>query len=418
MSGPTACSVDVRHECQKSSRCQPSWGLLGCVELYRLRTVEERVQYCKESSCCYVCGSGDLSPVEEKDFKHKRCDYRNPVDRFHLKCTAWRSKDANGRKLYCFYGAALCQEHQKISNTSTKLLDWLKEKRVKHELFTITSKSNKFPKKLKDELMSDDEAMDLLKKEMKSSEFENGEIKDLPKGENMFMFFLLQGKPGTDPIQVFADSGANWWFARDSVTKKLVCVQTYKGSLPINVAGGKVIYSTGEWAAAIPLADGSYQGVRGLTMKNVVGQMPRYDLTRTLNNVKAMYRDNTHLQDLVIPPVLGGEVDMILGSKYLKIYPEPIQVTPSGLTVSLSRVRSPDGSKAAVISGPVEFINQIFQSQYARDCIDSMKAMLLQVSTYKPTLEYFPRQKDLAYLVDPDIPGINELCAEDLTQCC
>lgn len=190
MSGPTACSVDVRHECQKSSRCQPSWGLLGCAVLYRLRTVEERVKYCKESSCCYVCGSGDLSPAEEKDSKHKRCDYRNPVDRFHLKCTAWRSKDANGRKLYCFYGAALCQEHQKISNTSTKLLDWLKEKRVKHELFTIATKSSKVPKKCKDELMSDEEAMDLLKREMKNSEFENGEVKDLPKGENMFMFFL------------------------------------------------------------------------------------------------------------------------------------------------------------------------------------------------------------------------------------
>ena len=96
-----------------------------------------------------------------------------------------------------------------------------------------------------------------------------------------------------------------------------------------------MIYSTGEWAAAIPLDDGTYQGVRGLTMKSVVGQMPRYDLTRTLNSVKVQYKDNNKLQGLIIPPVLGGEVDMILGSKYLKIYPEPIQVTPSGLTVKV-----------------------------------------------------------------------------------
>ena len=278
-------------------------------------------------------------------------------------------------------------------------------------MFTITrqpfqvGKSTSKPSKNKNnhEHVSDEEAMVLLKEKMAGSVFEQGEVVDLPEGEHMFMFLLLQGKPGTEPIQVFCDSGANFWFAVDSVTKKLVCVQTYKGSMPINVAGGKVITSTGEWAAAIPLADGSYQAVRGLTMKNVVGQMPRYSLKRTLNQVKAEYRENSQLQKLVIPPVLGGNVDMILGSKYLKIYPEPIQVTPSGLTVSMSRLRSPDGTKAAVISGPVKFINQIFESKFAKDCIESMKAMLLTVSTYRPTLEHFPRPAHLANLVDDEI---------------
>ena len=123
--------------------------------------------------------------------------------------------------MYCFYGAALCPDHQKLSNTSSKLLDWLKEKKVKHELFTLsralnqaTKSSSKAPKtKDRNELLSDKEVMDLLKKEMTSSDFEKGFIQDMPKGENMFMFFLLQGKAGTDPIQVFCDSGANFWFA-------------------------------------------------------------------------------------------------------------------------------------------------------------------------------------------------------------
>ena len=105
-------------------------------------------------------------------------------------------------------------------------------------------------------------------------------------------------------------------------------------------------------------------------MKNVVGQMPRYSLARTLKQVQAEYKVNSKLQQLTIPDVLGGEVDMILGSKYLKIYPEAIQVTPSGLTVSRSRLRSPGGTKAAVISGPVKFLNQIFESMNAKDCLD------------------------------------------------
>ena len=420
MSGSSVCSVDVRHECHKNSKCQPNWGLLGCAELYRLRTVDERITYCKESKCCYACGMGDLSEHETKNSKHVRCDYNNPVDRFLTKCTVCRFvKDS--KKVYCFYGAALCPDHQNRPNTSKKLLDWLKEKNVKHEMFTMTRapfNANKTATKAskcrnKHELVSDEEIMDMLKREMAASEFEDGEILDMPEGENMFMFFLLQGKPGTEPIQVFCDSGANYWFAVDSVTKKLVCVQTYKGSLPINVAGGKVIHSTGEWAAALPLADGSYQAVRGLTMKSVVGQMPRYNLTRTLNQVKSEYSSNSQLQSLVIPPVLGGNVDMIIGSKYLKIYPEPIQVTPSGLTISLSKLRSPGGIKAAVISGPVKFINQIFESKNARDCIDAMKAMLLTLSTYRPTLEHFPRPEHIANLVDDDIPGVLDMSEDE-----
>ena len=413
--GGVSCSVDLRHECHKGQKCQPSWGLLGCVELYKLKTVSERIEYCRESGCCTVCGLGNLSSAEEVSSRHRRCDYKNPIDRFITKCTAWRSKDSTGRKLYCYYGAALCKDHQKLANTNSKLLEWLSEKKVKHDLFTIERPSTiaKRHQKTKlencDDHLSDKDVMELLREKMDISDFESGQVQDIPPGQNMFMFFLLQGKPGTEPIQVFGDSGANFWFATESVTKKLVCVQTHKGAVPINIAGGKVIHATGEWAAAIPLADGTYQGVRGLTMKSVVGQMPRYDLTQTLARVKEEYKENSRLQELVIPSLLGGEIDMILGSKYLKIYPEPIQVTPSGLTVSMSRLRSPGGIKAAVISGPVEFVSHIFQSKRAKESIESMKAMLVHLADYKPILEHFPRSVCLEKLCDDDIPCVKEL---------
>ena len=57
------------------------WDLLVCVELYQLRTVEERVSYYKESKCCYACGRADLSSAEESDCRHRRCDYANLLDR-------------------------------------------------------------------------------------------------------------------------------------------------------------------------------------------------------------------------------------------------------------------------------------------------------------------------------------------------
>ena len=104
--------------------------------------------------------------------------------------------------------------------------------------------------------------------------------------------------------------------------------------MPIAIGGGNVTYSTGEWAAALPMADGGYQAVRGQTMRSLVGQMPRFDLTRTLQDVQKQYPKNQRLQNLVIPPVLGGEIEMILGSKYLKIYPETVQTTPTGILMT------------------------------------------------------------------------------------
>ena len=424
MSGGSLCSVDIKHDCNKSQKCQPSWGLLGCVELYKLNTVDERILYCKESNCCHVCGMAGVPGSGSDDQKCKRCDYKAPADRWHLKCTASWMNSASGRNQSCFYGAALCNRHQSQKNTHSKLLDWLKEKRVKHELFTLKSKHGQLTKSgstskkttkesTPPDLPSDEKVMEMLREEMSKSDEEHGNIEDIPEGENMFMFFLLQGKPNTEPIQVFCDSGANFWFALESVTKKLICVRTHKGAMPISIGGGQTIFSTGEWAAALPMVNGGYQAVRGLTMKNVVGQMPRYDLTKALSDVQQQYPKNKKLQDLAIPSVLGGEVEMILGSKYLKIYPETIQVTPSGLTVSMFRLRSPNGMKTAVISGPVKFINTIFQSQLAGDAIKSMKAMLLHARDYRPTLEFFPKSNNINMLVDEDIPGISELTIED-----
>ena len=406
------CVVDSRHKCHKSQQCQPNWGLLGCIELYRLKTIEDRIAYCKASKCCYVCGTSDLSSTEVSVLRHKRCDYKKPVDRFLTRCTAQRFIRSLNKKVPCFFGAALCPDHKGIKNTNPELLNWLNDHKIDHDMFTMRNKV--FPKGsvvLKSQkkhcpdpqLKSDCEVMDMLKQEMTKADFENGDIQDIPEGESLFMFLLLQGKPGTEPMQVFCDSGANFWFAVESVTRKLVSIQTYKGSLPINVAGGNVIYATGEWAAALPLADGTYQAVRGLTMKNVVGQMQRYNLERVLSSVKAEYKQNKRLQGLKIPPVLGGEVDMILGSKYLRIYPEPVQTTPSGLTVSVSKLRSPNGMKSAVISGPVKLLNQIFETKHARDCIESMKAMLLNFSSYRPNLDYFPKRSHIVELIDADM---------------
>ena len=62
-------SASVEHSCIKSPSCNEEWGLLGCIELYKLETAKERHAFCKENDCCNRWGTptqpGDFSPLSK-----------------------------------------------------------------------------------------------------------------------------------------------------------------------------------------------------------------------------------------------------------------------------------------------------------------------------------------------------------------
>ena len=74
--GIPLCPVDVRHKCHRKPKCEPNWGL--CVELYKLRTVEERISSCKTSKCCYVCGTCQVT-------SYLTWGIRDAITKFQLK---------------------------------------------------------------------------------------------------------------------------------------------------------------------------------------------------------------------------------------------------------------------------------------------------------------------------------------------
>ena len=45
------------HMCKTSKSCKREWGLLGCTELYKLHTVDERKEFFLERNRCYMCGA-------------------------------------------------------------------------------------------------------------------------------------------------------------------------------------------------------------------------------------------------------------------------------------------------------------------------------------------------------------------------
>ena len=83
---------------------------------------------------------------------------------------------------------------------------------------------------------------------------------------------------------------------------------------------------------------------------------PQYPIHGAVNeDIRTAYKiADGAVQNLpTLPKSVGGNVDFMIGVKYLRYYPEFIFQLPSGLTIYKSRFKNIDGSRG-VIGGPHE----------------------------------------------------------------
>ena len=73
-------------------------------------------------------------------------------------------------------------------------------------------------------------------------------------------------------------------------------------------------------------SDGKIQLVQGLTVSKVTSDFPMMDLSAAVAEIKADDSSNLLLQSCSLPPMAGGTVDMLLGSKYLSVFPNKFTV--------------------------------------------------------------------------------------------
>ena len=127
---PPKKKFDSDHDCKGSSTCKTDWGGLGCSELYKLRTVEERKNFLYERRLCMKCGQDYFK--NKSTHEKFRCFLKSSLTA--VKCTKPR----------CNFGAATCPspKHQG-SNASQELKDWLDAKNIKTTVSTIYSQSCK-----------------------------------------------------------------------------------------------------------------------------------------------------------------------------------------------------------------------------------------------------------------------------------
>ena len=237
----------------------------------------------------------------------------------------------------------------------------------------------------------------------------------MPEGEVSFVFCKIKGKK--NGIQAFVDSGCNCAIFKDGIPQEeLISCKIQEGPIPIDVATGVVVNALGEWALAIPLANGSYQVMRALTVKKVTSDMPKFRLRNLLDNLKSepAAEENDSLQNIQIPQILGGEIDLCLGIQFASIHPEPIFSMPNGLTVYKSHFARVNDGEIASIGGPLAAIDTFVTSAGARSAMRYMSNLISMVSNqYTPRMELFPGaneeiDKYVEHFADKGIPRIHE----------
>ena len=438
-----------RHFCgDTGSSCNKQWGILGCIQLYKLDTVSRRKDYITSMKCCLLCGA--FPPPKFKKDKTHRCYW--DLEKFEAKCTGI-SNDKS-----CSTPAALCTAHK--DNASPALRAWLVRNNMKFTVGMIMyTKSQdsvpenfvpdveefvRFAEKVNDgtleerldifkrfktgmlttnssdpysegqvrkmlqegnlqRMMNDDELVEFFTADMRKKKLDKT-IHPIPPGDPVFIFCVFQGKQG--PVQVFIDSGANCWLSLDGIPQnQMDSVMLDNGPIPIGVAGDMTVYAKAEWASLIPLADNTCQVVRGLTMDKVTADMPTIDLTPIYDAIKAECKGNPVIQNIKVPGVVGGCVDMILGIKYQSIYPEPIHCMSNGLTIFKSKLKPTSPGMLACIGGPIDKLEQLCHVTGTKSAMNYLSHLVQNLDDYKPKVDLFPRANPKqVHMLDSDIP--------------
>ena len=423
------------HDCSKSNQCRDRWDFLGCINLYKVTQVSDRETFLRERRACFKCGR---SPFSVKGGRRHICSWMN--GKMAARCTGKHS--GGGR---CYRAAAMCSEH--ADNATDDLRDWLQTHRIK---FSVNMILLNYGSELKDTfyetmkskvlqqdslatksrqvtksreslqsgeaslMMDDDELFEFFTHDMRKLQ-SNAKVMKIPQGEPVFIFCVIQGL--TSPVMTFIDSGANCWLSQEGIPEKeFISVKLSDGPIPLSVASGMTTYASAEYASLLPLANGNYQSVRGLTLKRVTGDMPKLNLIPAYEHIKSECASNRRIQNLKVPSVVGGNIQMILGIKYQAIYPEVLHTFPSGLTVFESKLRPAEQGALACIGGPVSCIESLCGTIGTSSTLSYMANLTMNLDQHLK-LDLFPSSLlGETTMEDEDLLATCSLCGSHLVQ--
>ena len=179
------------------------------------------------------------------------------------------------------------------------------------------------------------------------------------------IYTLQTIKVGEVPINMFYDNGCEESCSSKQGVDKLSKLGRARQVIPgpIHLRGVSDIVTVSEhgvYKVTLETHDGKKVTIRGLCLTNVTCRFPTYPLKEIEEDVRSTYQSLGHsLDDLPrLSKYVGGDTEIMLGSKYLKYHPKFVFEMPCGLRVYRSCFLSIDGTRG-VIGGPHSVITEL-----------------------------------------------------------
>ena len=188
----------------------------------------------------------------------------------------------------------------------------------------------------------------------------NDDIRTTDNGIYLLQKIQVDGNEYT----IFFDTGCSDMVSRHSAIQRIGSRAKLEVKGPISLGGVgnlKTESQHGIYQVRLPLVNGNNAVLTGVCLDQITNTFPIYPIDGEIySDIIAAYsesgKDESELPKL--PSTIGGDVDFMIGTKYLRYHPKPIFTMASGLTIYESPFTSPDGVQG-VIGGPHSVITEI-----------------------------------------------------------
>ena len=198
-------------------------------------------------------------------------------------------------------------------------------------------------------------------RDVKKANITFGLPREIPDIDERAIFMRQTIKVGGKSLTILFDNGCGQLIIKKAAVVKLQEIgraeQTIKGLLEVTGVGdNKTVSEDGEFAICLPLHSGDNAVLTGICLPKVTGDFPGYNLKNVENDIRSKC-ENIGGAELVskLPRLTsmmkGGDVDVLIGSKYLRYFPEKVHKFESGLGIFESVFISEDGTRG-VLNGP------------------------------------------------------------------
>ena len=234
---------------------------------------------------------------------------------------------------------------------------------------------------------------------------------------------IVEGKR----FRLFYDRGAGdaviKWAAIRTLQKLKRAERIRPGPIPLSgVSDMKAVSHHGVYSIALPLKNGDNFVITGITMDKVTAALPEYDLSGVEKDVQEMCRTEGGDELVEKLPKLankvGGDTDILLGSKYLLVHPKEVwRSDKTGLSVADSFFASEDGS-TGVINGPHPLFTEMEEEHWRNEGHVALSYYTNEVIEYRRAYELatnaslFGEESDFDFC-DSEVCGSQQKCLLD-----